>query len=286
MSGDFKLGVLIGLLILALMVIFLTNKPRTDELASESASTFDQKELFIPEEDSPVRDLAAVDAAEQETAGTEEPAPSSDPTVPGETPAATESDNELVITQHAGAGNVVGGVMGGSVPRTKSLLPADAPATGSQPDTEDKAATEKPGVEDTTFPLQHVVQKGETLSTISAKYYGTHKLYYHIYKANRRILSGPNAVFPKQKISIPAPPAKKVSRPKATAKKAIVLDKAKTPAAKAKHTVKKGQSLCEISRIHFNGDESKWKKILEANKDRIKDPNRLPVGLTLIIPSI
>ncbi len=49
------------------------------------------------------------------------------------------------------------------------------------------------------------------------------------------------------------------------------------------YTVQKGDTLYKISR-KFYSDASQWKRIWEANRARIPDPNRLNVGTKLIIP--
>jgi nucleoid-associated protein YgaU len=58
---------------------------------------------------------------------------------------------------------------------------------------------------------------------------------------------------------------------------------AKMEAAKT-YTVMGGDSLWKISeRMYGNGNE--WRKIYEANKDRIKDPDVIQPGWVLNIPS-
>ena len=49
------------------------------------------------------------------------------------------------------------------------------------------------------------------------------------------------------------------------------------------HIVLKGQTLTQISLIYYNS-AGNWKKILDANRDKIKDPNKLIPGTKLIIP--
>jgi nucleoid-associated protein YgaU len=49
------------------------------------------------------------------------------------------------------------------------------------------------------------------------------------------------------------------------------------------HIVRKGQTLSEISRKYY-GSANKWKKILHANRNVIKDANKLRPGTKLIIP--
>jgi nucleoid-associated protein YgaU len=49
------------------------------------------------------------------------------------------------------------------------------------------------------------------------------------------------------------------------------------------HIVRKGQTLSEISRKYY-GSANKWKKILHANRNVIKDANKLKPGTKLIIP--
>lgn len=49
----------------------------------------------------------------------------------------------------------------------------------------------------------HVVQKGETLSKISQKYYGDPNLYMKIFEANRDILKNPDLIKIGQKLRIP-----------------------------------------------------------------------------------
>lgn len=49
------------------------------------------------------------------------------------------------------------------------------------------------------------------------------------------------------------------------------------------YTVVKGDSLSKIARRHY-GDAQQWRKIYEANKDSIKDPDLIYPGQNLRIP--
>ncbi len=49
------------------------------------------------------------------------------------------------------------------------------------------------------------------------------------------------------------------------------------------YTVKKDDTLQKISQ-HFYKTVKKWNKIYDANKDKIKNPNRIKPGITLDIP--
>jgi len=49
------------------------------------------------------------------------------------------------------------------------------------------------------------------------------------------------------------------------------------------HIVRKDETLSSISQQYY-GTANKWQKILEANRNRIKDPNKITPGAKLIIP--
>ena len=49
------------------------------------------------------------------------------------------------------------------------------------------------------------------------------------------------------------------------------------------HIIRKDQTLSAISRQYY-GSPNKWKKIVNANRDIIKDPDKLKPGTKLIIP--
>ena len=58
------------------------------------------------------------------------------------------------------------------------------------------------------------------------------------------------------------------------------------PAAPAQksYVVKAGDSLSKIAKAEY-GDANKWRKIFEANRDQIKDPDLIHPGQKLRIPS-
>jgi nucleoid-associated protein YgaU len=49
------------------------------------------------------------------------------------------------------------------------------------------------------------------------------------------------------------------------------------------YVVQKGDTLCSLAR-KFYGDQARWKDIWEANRARLSDPDKLSVGMKLIIP--
>ncbi len=56
------------------------------------------------------------------------------------------------------------------------------------------------------------------------------------------------------------------------------------PAGGRTHVVAKGDTLFKLARQYYNGNQSMWRKIWEANKAQISDPNQLKVGQQLVIP--
>ena len=47
--------------------------------------------------------------------------------------------------------------------------------------------------------------------------------------------------------------------------------------------MKPGDTLSKISK-QFYGDANKYMKIFEANRDKLKDPDKIQVGQELVIP--
>ena len=58
---------------------------------------------------------------------------------------------------------------------------------------------------------------------------------------------------------------------------------AKAPAAPRTYVVQKGDTLSKIAR-QFYGTTSEWRRIYEANRERIKDPDLIQPGWSLTIP--
>jgi len=50
------------------------------------------------------------------------------------------------------------------------------------------------------------------------------------------------------------------------------------------YTVKSGDTLSKIAREHY-GDANEYMKIFYANRDKLKDPDKIQVGQQLTIPS-
>ncbi len=308
MSGDFKVGVFIALGLLALMIMFLANRPESELAPASAAGQHDTQQLTIakrpaPEPASPaspagtLEDSAAAPAVETPLAPAQDAA-SAWPADASQ-PATQASDAEVVVEQKTDEDRTVGAEMTGKPEAEESPKPAEdagerdlqasAPADADTPAAVEPAKTAD--AQTTRFPVKHIVAKGETLSDISMRYYGTHKGYYHIYQANKDQLANVNSVRVGQELLIPAP-SKRIAAimKRRNAAAAPALPQETSPAAPTfsprRYTVRKGDSLCKIARKYYNGDERMWTKILQANRDKVKDPARLPVGVTLVIPPI
>jgi len=66
---------------------------------------------------------------------------------------------------------------------------------------------------------------------------------------------------------------------------AVLKTKPEDVSDKVVHKVKPNESLFKISRKYY-GDEAKWHKIYEVNKDNMSGPNALYIGQELLIPEI
>ncbi len=82
------------------------------------------------------------------------------------------------------------------------------------------------------------------------------------------------------KVDSTAAPAQKADFSGVTAK----VDSTAQAAGEQQYTVKGGDSLSKIAK-HFYGDGNAWNRIFEANRDVLKDPDKIQPGQTLRIPA-
>jgi nucleoid-associated protein YgaU len=92
------------------------------------------------------------------------------------------------------------GVAADQETREKIILCCGNVAGVEQVDDKMSVRTEAPGSQ------WHTVEKGDTLSAISKKFYGNANLYQGIFEANRPMLTHPDKIYPGQKLRIPPKP--------------------------------------------------------------------------------
>ena len=98
----------------------------------------------------------------------------------------------------------------------------------------------------------------------------------------------PEEAFPKMAIAeviTEEPEIGDLIPPEAEETIAVLETKQEDVSVKVIHKVISNDSLFKISRKYY-GDEAKWHKIYEANKDNMSGPNALYIGQELLIPEI
>jgi nucleoid-associated protein YgaU len=113
---------------------------------------------------------------------------------------------------------------------------------------------------------QYVIEPGDTLATISQKIYGTTKFWLNLAQSNG--INDANRIFPGDVLRFETTEvkAKEFVKNYKTTMKSVV--------------VKKGDSLSKIAAQTYGSAEA-WPRLLSFNRDKIRDPNKIPVGLKL-----
>jgi nucleoid-associated protein YgaU len=140
-------------------------------------------------------------------------------------------------------------------------------------------ATRDPGVADSGVVepkfRAHVVAAGETLETISTRYYGTVQHAGAIARANP--LMSPTRLIAGREIRVPVDPENVQGVVVGVGEGASAAD------GVSEYVVQKGDSLARIAKRLYQ-DESLSDMIYQANRDRLRSPQQIREGQTLRIP--
>ena len=158
-------------------------------------------------------------------------------------------------------------------------------------------------LEEPSFTL-HTVKRGESLTSIAQKYLGDPREFMQIYEANKDAMMNPNNLDIGMTLKIPNPPAaepqaaapqapsaspppsspRPQARPNAAPAAPQAAAEPPAPPAFVEHVVKRGETLSTIA-LNTLDDSERYMEIYEANKDQMRSPNALQVGMTLKIPN-
>lgn len=143
-------------------------------------------------------------------------------------------------------------------------VPAPAPAPAPTPE---QAPANEPAV------ITYVVQRGDNLWKLAARFYGSGRQWVRLYQENADTIRNPHSLSVGQVLNIyleAVEGAEEVAQPG-------------TEANGGTYTVKSGDCLWKIA-AKFYGSGRLWRQIYEANADQIRDPGRIRVGQTFVIP--
>lgn len=120
----------------------------------------------------------------------------------------------------------------------------------------------------------YTVQSGDTLWKIAVKFFGNGNEWRKIYEANKDILSSPDRIYAGQILKIG------MSAINTTISSITITSNENGTTT---YVVKKDDSLWKISRMLY-GKGNLWMRIYEANREKIKSPNRIYAGQKFLIP--
>jgi nucleoid-associated protein YgaU len=156
-------------------------------------------------------------------------------------------------------------------------IPLTPPETASESGEEKRTEPEPSAPRAVT----HIVQKNDTLSSISKKYYGTSGKWRQILEANAQAPRDPRKLMPGTKLRIPS-----VTIAQGTAGTEAPSPTLNTTTRRREgrtHVVKKDDTLFHIA-LQYYGDGSQWKRIRSANSRLVSEPEDLKPGMELYIP--
>ncbi len=155
--------------------------------------------------------------------------------------------------------------------RDDAVLGLDSVSAGSEQSVRvDTRITQRPGKTIT-------VESGDTLSELATKHLGSATRWQDLMDANRDKLDDPQGLQVGMKLRLPGA---------ADSTPATTSTPGKTPKPNSgdqTYTVRPGDNLTEIAEKTLS-DGGKWQVIYQANRDRLKSPDRLIVGQKLRIP--
>ncbi|NUO08534.1 MAG: LysM peptidoglycan-binding domain-containing protein [Candidatus Brocadia sp.] len=284
MKRDVQVGVTLGVIILAIIGVFLSTRTTVkeptipvSEIEEETqVDPLDVSELSPGPQNAPQESLedatTAMQNAEQKT-----PVVASD--MKDEQPAEKED-------------NVVEGVWNKAQEKEAISIAKDdtkASAVSNQEDWKDVSSgdVEKTG----SISKIHKVQHNDSLRKIAKKYYGDESRWLLIFNANRDVIQDSNSIrigteliIPEDKTTIQKTKAEIKAGATTPALSQIIKVEDAKPTAR-KHVVQQGDSLYMLAGKYYD-DGAKWNKILEANKKILKDQKSLKIGQALVIPDL
>ncbi|MEO8581038.1 MAG: LysM peptidoglycan-binding domain-containing protein [Patescibacteria group bacterium] len=145
------------------------------------------------------------------------------------------------------------------------------------------------------LPAQYEVRLGDSSWKVALAVYGSGENYRDIESENN--MKNNQDLVVGQKITLPNVPSKKtgvIVEPTATAVPSSTPNPTTTPSSTevegnsglpTKHVVQKSEGLWQISQKYYN-DGYKYMKIYEANRDKMKNPEDISVGMELNIPKL
>jgi len=152
-----------------------------------------------------------------------------------------------------------------------------------------------------TGAIRYTVQPNDSLIKIARSYYGTgnEKLYRRILQANRDVVKDESVLLVGQVLRIPpvdgavaaagqalagTTPSPTPKRMAGTRRILLQAETAQRPSGRV-YVVRRGDNLTKIARRTLHDDSrSAAMKIFNANRDKLKNPDHLTVGLKLEIP--
>lgn len=280
MKKDVQVGVVLGVIILAIIGVFLSTK-----------TTIKEPTLPIPElEDGGQTGKLNPDELPSEPSDVFKPVVEqvAKPTKPAEQDVANATKIKTQLAE------IDDSVLVGAWEKPKDKEPVrlttNADKTPTTSDNSEWRGLDTPGKEPVPANARlHTVASNEDLYKIAKKYYGDGNKWLLIFNANQNRIHDRNSLKIGTELIIPdaesaVPPPSKVAKVD-DAGQGVKGNENTTKSNAKEHTVQEGDSLYKLAIKYYN-DGTKWKAILDANAATLNKKNALKLGQTLIIPDL
>jgi nucleoid-associated protein YgaU len=284
MQRDVKVGLILGMLLVAVVAVVFYRKEDEDRdkfarLVPGPNAVADQAHGAIASSPTDPYHVAPEYVADRwQRPRRPRSAESSEPRAPAADPAHTESApnpepprGPRVILQPPDFG---------PAPQRTSRAPhgtVKSISRAGRPDVSIRTVTAADGVQ------EYVIREGDTLSEIAGRELGQPDLYPMIYDANRDVLRDPESIPVGQKIRIPLLHRPTPAAPPTTPQRGDEPAQADPSHSTRTYEVQENDTLIRIARRFYHRD-AMYVEILRANRDRLAAPEDLRPGMILVLP--